>query len=266
MLPDYHIHTPLCKHAEGPLEALREAACERRVPEMAFTDHAPAPDGYDPENRMMLDEFPDYRRMVYDLAAGEGSVPVLFGIEADYQTRGLAFLKTWLPAQPFDLVLGSVHFLDTWGFDNPKERRVWDSVDVPGAWRAYFRLLGLLADMRLFDVIAHLDLPKKFGHRPSDPALKEMAQPALDRIAAAGMAIEINTSGLRRPVKEIYPSPLLLDLAREREIPICFGSDCHRPAEIAFAFDQALALARDVGYTRAVRFHARQKVFYALPV
>jgi len=110
-----------------------------------------------------------------------------------------------------------------------------------------------------------LDLPKKFGHRPSDRDLKEMAQPALDRIAAAGMALEINSSGLRKPVHEIYPSALLLSLAKERDIPICFGSDAHRPEEVGWQFDAALALARSVGYTHAMQFRRRQQISYALP-
>ena len=93
-----------------------------------------------------------------------------------------------------------------------------------------------------------------------------MAQPALDRVAEAGMAIEITSSGLRRPVREIYPSALLLSLARERDISICFGSDAHRPEEIAWQFNASLALARSAGYTHAVRFRRRRPLSYALPM
>ena len=153
-------------------------------------------------------------------------------------------------------------------------------MDITKTWATYFDLIGKLADCRLADrrltgrrladsrladVVGHLDLPKKFGHRPSDRDLKEMAQPALDRVAAAGMAIEINSSGLRRPVHEIYPSALLLSLAKERDIPICFGSDAHRPEEVGWQFDASLALARSAGYTHAARFRRRRPLPYALP-
>jgi len=122
-----------------------------------------------------------------------------------------------------------------------------------------------LADTRLYDAVGHLDLPKKFGFRPKDRDVKEMAQPALDRVAAAGMAIELNTSGLRRPVKEIYPSPLVLSLAFERGIPVLFGSDAHTPADAGYAFDQALLLAREIGYTHRLQFRKRIRERVPLP-
>ncbi|MBU4367028.1 MAG: histidinol-phosphatase HisJ family protein [Verrucomicrobia bacterium] len=269
MLADYHIHTELCQHAEGKASAFRARAMDLGMPELCFTDHVPNPDGYDPVNRMRLDQFPLYRTMVADLTRASQPV-VLFGVEADYYDGCERFLQDWLPRQEFDLVLGSVHYIDNWGFDNPDERHVWDSVDVTKTWATYFDLIGKLADSRLADsrladVVGHLDLPKKFGYRPSDRDLREMAQPALDRVAEAGMAIEINSSGLRRPVHEIYPSALLLSLAKERDIPICFGSDAHRPEEVGWQFDASLALARSAGYTHAVQYRRRQPLPYALP-
>lgn len=264
MIADYHIHTKLCKHAEGDPNDFREVARERNLSEICFTDHIPTPDGYDLKHRMALAEFDAYHDMVLSLPNDE-SPPVLFGIEADYYDGCASFLEKWIPCQPLDLVLGAVHYIADWGFDNPEERSVWDSVDVTSTWKAYFRLLSALADTRLFDVIAHLDLPKKFGYRPCDNDLKEMAKPVLDRVAAAGMAIEINTSGLRKPVEEIYPSPLLLGLAREREIPICFGSDAHRPEEVGYQFTAGLNLAREAGYTHAMRFRRRKKTSHPLP-
>jgi histidinol-phosphatase (PHP family) len=90
-------------------------------------------------------------------------------------------------------------------------------------------------------------------------------QPALDRIAAAGMGIELNMSGLVRPCQEIYPSPLILNLARERGIPISFGSDAHGPQDVGRYFDQALKLAKDAGYTHCLRMRGRKKELVPLP-
>ncbi len=265
MVSDYHIHTVLCKHAEGEPKAFKKIAANRNIGEMCFTDHVPAPDGYDPANRMDIGQYDCYREMIRSVSGGEPP-RVLMGIEADYYDGCLSFLRDWLPRQPLDFVLGSVHYLNNWGFDNPDERAVWDSVDVKATWRTYFQLIRELAKTRLFDAVAHLDLPKKFGYRPPDAALIEMAKPALDEIAAAGMAIEINSSGLRRPVGEIYPSLMLLEMAREREIPICFGSDAHRPEEVGYMFEESLRLARQAGYTRSLRFSARSRSFHPLPV
>lgn len=263
-LPDYHIHTTLCKHAEQEVSDYKTAAQRQGITEICFSDHGPNPDGYDPRNRMEMGQFPHYKEMVAAIQNGE-TPKILFGIETDYYEGCERFLGQWLPRQGFDLVIGSVHYIDGWGFDNPRERHVWDSVDVTATWRKYFELVGRLADSRLFDAVGHLDLPKKFGYRPPDKALEEMAHPLLDRMARSGTGIELNTSGLRKPVGEIYPSPLLLSMARERGIPICFGSDAHRPEDVGAGFDLALGLARDAGYESYFRMSQRSMKPKPLP-
>ncbi len=264
MPPDYHIHTDLCKHASGPPSDYRSEAQGKKIASICFTDHAPNPDEYDPAHRMELSQFSIYRDMINSLE--DGNVPsVLFGIEADYYDGCERFLGEWLPAQGFDLVLGSVHFIEGWGFDNPEQRHVWDSVDVTATWRKYFKIIEKLAESRLFDSVGHFDLPKKFGHRPSDKDLEEMVRPALDRMAMAGMGIELNTSGLGKPVNEIYPSPLILSMAYKRDIPICFGSDAHSPDEVGAGFDLALKLAREAGYSHYFKIKQRKKQIVSLP-
>ncbi len=234
------------------------------IPEICCTDHAPDPNGYDPEHRMELDQFPLYRG-AYEALKDSAFPKVLFGIEADYYNGCEAFLTNWLAKTPFDYVLGSVHFIEDWGFDNPAERHIWDSVDIPTTWKKYFDVVARLVDTGLFDAVGHLDLPKKFGHRPSDKALKEMVAPLLDRLAMSNMGIEINTSGLRRPIKEIYPSPIILEMACERGIPICFGSDSHSPEEMGLDFDRALAVVREASYTHFFRIKERKKEMFPLP-
>jgi len=260
MLTDSHIHTYLCKHASGTIEEYVDAAKKNGITEMCFTDHAPDPDGYDLKHRMEMDKYPFYRDKIKELRKNNKNPAVLFGIEADYYENCEKFLRPWLAGQDFDMVLGSIHYIKSWGIDNPAEKSVWDSVDLEATWRDYFEIMGKLADTRLYDVVAHLDIPKKFGHRIGSEVVEQITGPALDRIAAANMAIEINTSGLRKPVDEIYPSLAILKLARERNIPICFGSDSHRPGEVGYAFDKALKLAKDAGYTQYVRFNQRRKI------
>ena len=264
MLPDYHIHTTLCKHATGDVAEYRAEAKRRGIPEICFSDHAPNPDGYYLAHSMGLEQFPSYREMVEDLQDGD-TPKVLLGMEIEYYEGCERFLREWLPAQKFDFVLGSVHFIGDWGFDHPDQKRVWESADITDTWRAYFNVLLKFVESGLFDAVAHFDLPKKFGHRPKDKDLKEMARPVLDRIARAGMGIELNTSGLRKPVGEIYPSPLIVSMAREREIPICFGSDAHCPDDVGDRFALALDLAREAGYTEYFRIRQRRKELVRLP-
>ena len=263
-LPDYHFHTSLCKHASGELRDFAHSAGVKGIPEICCTDHAPNPNGYDPEHRMELRQFPLYKEAFEELKDNR-SPKILFGIEADYYNGCEAFLANWLIREPFDFVLGSVHFIEDWGFDNPSERHIWDSVDISTTWKKYFNVVAKLVDTGLFDAIGHLDLPKKFGHRPSDKSLKEMIAPLLDRMALSGIGIEINTSGLRKPVREIYPSPLILEMACERGIPVCFGSDSHIPEEMGSDFDSALAMAREASYTHFFRIKNRKKELFLLP-
>lgn len=264
MLPDYHIHTSLCRHAEGRAAEYLGEARFKNLPELCFTDHAPNPHSYDPENRMALDDFPLYQAMVCQLKDSK-SPRVLFGLEADYYQGGIDFLRQWLAEHALDLVLGSVHYLGNWCIDDPAQIECWKKSDVPGAWRKYFQLIAELADTRLFDAVGHLDLPKKFGFVPPKRDIMDMAGPTLDRIAAADMSIELNTGGLRKPIREIYPSPTLLRMARERDITICFGSDAHRPEEVGFEFAAALRLAREAGYTHSARYAQRKRTLVPLP-
>lgn len=253
--PDYHTHNHLCKHAEGePIEYGR-AAPAARVPHIAATDHCPTDDRYGSDHRMALEQFDSYLTSVAEARAGS-PVPVLLGIEADYYRGCERFLGPWIERHPFDLVLGSVHFLNFWG--HPVEPRgLSDRRDPDVIWMLYFQRVGELADTRLYDIVAHLDLPKRFISLPPESRLRELALPALDRIAAAGMAIEINTAGLRHAPRECYPTFALLRWARQCGIGITFGSDAHQPARVGDGFDTALRLARAAGYTTSRHYVRR---------
>jgi histidinol-phosphatase (PHP family) len=100
-------------------------------------------------------------------------------------------------------------------------------------------------------------LPKKFGIRPAQDC-RPLYEKFVAAAAEAGCAMELNTAGLRKDCREIYPCPELLELAWERKIPITFGSDAHAPGEVGLNFSEAVALARRVGYTETRRFHRRQ--------
>jgi len=264
VLPDYHIHTTLSKHASGEPSEYRATAVRRGVPEMCFSDHTPNYNGLGRDCTMEPEDYPIYRSMIAKLQ--DDRVPrVLFGIEADFIPGCEKPLAQWLDDKALDLVIGSVHFIDDWAFDHPAQCDKWKNTDVAGVWKAYFAILSQSVESGLFDIVGHLDLPKKFGYRPPDRLLREMCKPALDSIAKSGLAIEINTAGLRKPAKEIYPSPIILELARERGIPICVGSDSHAPAAVGMDFGKALLLARQTGYRTFSRFHKRQAAVTELP-
>jgi len=262
MIPDYHIHTSLCRHATGMPPDYRDAAGALGMDELCITDHSPNPDGFAQYVCMTMNDFPRYCDSISGLQDAR-SPTVLLGIEIEYYNDCENHFNSWLPQYSFDLVMASVHFIDDWPVD--KDPESWNGVDVAGAWRRYFTVLQRMVDSGLFDVVGHLDLPKKFGHRPPDKLISELAQPVLDRIASMGMTIEINTSGLEKRAAEIYPAPFLIALALEREIPICFGSDAHAPEQVGRHFNEAIELVKDIGYQSYARYRARQQSSQLLP-
>ena len=130
---------------------------------------------------------------------------------------------------------------------------------VEAIWSTYWRRIIEMAESRVFDIVGHMDLPKKFGYRPSTPMI-DLEQKALDAIAAAGMAVEINTSGWHLPADEAYPSPELLCEANRREIPIVISADAHNPQVLARDFPRAKDLAVEAGYTGVVRYAEREAI------
>ncbi len=245
-LPDYHTHTVRCGHAEGQAADYVEAARRAGLLALGVADHLPLLPEPDPELSMPLCELPEYVAEVLSLKVLYPDY-VLLGIEADYRRETVGEVASLLSSQPFDYVIGSVHFVRDWAFDDPRQVDRYVGREIDALWVDYLELVGEAADTGLFTIVGHLDLVKKFGYRP-DRALDRELERLVARIARAGMLVEINTAGLRKPAKEAYPSLHILRLLREAGVSITFGSDAHRPAEVGEGFDQAKALAQEAGY------------------
>jgi histidinol-phosphatase (PHP family) len=266
MIADYHIHTRLCRHAEGEPREYVERAVALGMMEMGFADHLPFLGGWEPRHdltddwAMGLDELDDYVTLVQELAREYAAdVRILLGIEADFIPETLDDTASVLAGYPFDYVIGSVHIVgDRFGFDHPEmEPRLADY----GLDRIYLESLELArcaAESGLFDVVGHLDHAKKYARRPDDDeAVAAAASAALRAVAAAGMAVELNTAGWRKPVGESYPGPALLAEAAGLGIPLVVGSDAHRPGDVGHGFARAAEVARAAGYDTLLRLSAR---------
>ncbi|MEJ2499887.1 MAG: histidinol-phosphatase HisJ family protein [Campylobacterales bacterium] len=250
---DLHNHTPLCQHAEGSVGEYVEAAIEAGIDLFGFSDHAPM--DFDPKYRMKFSEMELYRDMVMEAKnAYADRIEVLFGYEVDYLEGHMD--ERVLDAE-VDYLIGSVHFLDGWGFDNPEFIGQYEHEDIDVIWQRYFDRIEAMANSRLFDIVGHYDLIKVFKFMPKGDIVS-MASRSLDAIADAGMTMEINVAGYRKPVAEAYPSPALLRAAFERGIPVTFGSDAHKPDQIGLFRAEAETLAREAGYTECVFFRERK--------
>jgi histidinol-phosphatase (PHP family) len=157
-----------------------------------------------------------------------------------------------------DYLIGSIHFIDKWGFDNPEFLSGWKEKDIDEIWKVYFEATEAMARSGKFDIVGHLDLIKVFKFMPKTDT-RILARDALQAIKTSNMVLELNTAGLRKPVGEIYPSRSLLEAAYELNIPITFSSDAHAIEQIGAGYDLAATLAKDIGYTKAVTFQGRDR-------
>lgn len=256
---DLHMHTSRCGHASGEMAEYIEAGRVRGLDVMCFTDHLPMPAPYPQHYTMRADEMPAYVADVLAAAAqarDSGGPEVLLGIEADWLPDAIPAVVDSLAAYDFDVVLGSVHFLGDWAFDDPDLVARYDYWRPDDLWERYFEETAHAAASGMFDVIAHPDLVKKFGSRSERDPRSWYEQTAI-ALADAGCAVEVNSAGLRKPVAEIYPSLDLLKACRRRGVPATMGSDAHSPAEVGEGLDLARALLLEAGYTSVVCFRKR---------
>jgi len=170
--------------------------------------------------------------------------------------------------EPFDYLIGSVHYTDDFPFDNPEIEYIWkkDNTLPDKVWPKYLELVDGMVSSEKLNIIGHFDIPKKFGYFPSnmDSYLSDIYD-IFKKAAANEMAIEINSSGLRKPVKEIYPSLKLLKLAKEAGLYITFGSDAHAPEEVGADFDRSIILAKEAGFSEYALFTKKSISLQALP-
>jgi histidinol-phosphatase (PHP family) len=255
---DYHMHTPLCRHATGEPRELAAHALEAGLSEIGFSDHSPmARDDFD-NWRMRLDQLDEYVERVRQAQREFPKLTIRLALEVDYLPGHEDWIRSLAGRHPWDYLIGSVHYVsDNWAVDNPSQLSQWKDRDPFEVWSAYFDRLTQAAQSGLFDIIGHADLPKKFGFIPKrdcTPLFRNFLRAARQ----ADVAVELNTAGLRKECREIYPSPAFVALMFEQGIPITFGSDAHAPGEVGFAFDQAVRLAKSVGYAQSRIFEHRK--------
>lgn len=251
-IADLHTHTRLCRHAEGSPEEYLAAALARGERYYGIADHCPFPSGFEPDWRMAELEFPEYRRIVGEMkrkAAGSG-LSVLYGIEMDYVPGRRAEIEAKLAPEKMDYVIGSIHCVDGFCFDDPASLPVWESPGMAERiWKGYLRDLKIFVSEWQFQILGHPDLPKKFGYcAERTEEFFSSYREIFGIMKERGIALEVNVAGLWNPVKEIYPSADLLRLAREAGLSVTYGSDAHAPSMIGRNYAEALQWAKEAGF------------------
>lgn len=259
---DYHIHTSMCGHATGEMECYVQEALKKGLTEIGFSDHIPMyflpPGDRDASVAMREDELPTYVQKVRCLQAKYSPFPIRLGIEADFTPGMEKELTNILNQYDFDYCLGSIHFIDGWGFDNPLYKEQYGKWDLYELYQRYFGMVGQAALSGLFDILSHPDLIKKLGYKPEGD-LEPIYRKVVGQIAESGVCIEVNTAGLRAPAKELYPQVDFLKLCYAAGVPVSLGSDAHKPEQVGMDFDKALSMLREAGYREVVTFSGRRK-------
>jgi histidinol-phosphatase (PHP family) len=270
VLTDYHVHlrpddvdaTPAERYLTAEnAERYRVVASERGIEELGVAEHVyrftQALDVWQHElwrhsARDDLDAYCAFVREETDLK---------LGIEADFIPGREDRMAELLAARDFDYVVGSIHFvgdgaLDHDGYD------IWSAGQSPDrVWRTYFEWLAEAAASGMFDILAHPDIVKYWGReRPQpDRDLRYFYEIAMQGIAESGIAVEVSTAGLRKPVAELYPSRAFLEMVLDAGNPIALSSDAHTPEDVGRDYDQALALLEELGVTELAVFEGRER-------
>ena len=281
---DYHLHLWPHSESEAPLsleaiEAYCTKAAEVGVVEIALTEHLfrfrqaddllggfwdedePSPalrssmaDYWSFHARADLDEY-----VATVLEAKRAGLPVVCGLEVDYYRGRMDKVAALLEGYPFDVLLGSVHWLGAWRFDDLDDgpsMAEWSARQVDACWGAYTEAIEELAATGTCDVLAHPDLIKVAGHRPDSPV--EWWDRIAEAAAAHGTAAEFSSAGWRKPIGEPYPAEPLLVRFAAHAVPFTTASDAHRLEHVADRANELRAALESAGVRHVQGYRRRQ--------
>jgi len=276
-LEDYHTHSELCHHAVGSIEDYVNKAIELKLYTIGICDHFPYEFLKNIERIPYIEYAINVDEIDYYITTGENlrekyknQINLRIGFEIDFFEDQEAALNSHLNKfkSRLDYILGSVHILDfqdnkgAWGFDDSRFKKDYEYYGADKVYTQYFKTLRKMLNSEQFDldILGHFDLPKKFNDFPNDKELLiNEAMNTLELIKHKGVVIEINTGGLRKDVKEQYPSEEILSHMVDLDIQILLGSDAHKPIQVAWEFHKIIKLLKKVGYTQLVHFEKRNK-------
>ncbi len=269
MFVDFHNHTKMCCHAAGEMEEYVLAAIARGISIFGFAGHSPWMIQDGPKMALAYDEVPIYLDLVAGLQQKYSSGPdariqIRLGMEMDYVPDRIEYPRRYLKQIDFDYVIGSVHHIGTWGFDQDTQLDPFHKTPVRLIYERYFALLKEMIATGLFNIVGHIDLVKKFGHFP-ETGWDDIQEDVAAALGQSDMVVELNTSGLDKPVHEFYPGITFLKRLRKHNVPVTLGSDSHHPREVGRHFKEAAALLHEVGYTEIMTFEKRKLKAVPIP-
>jgi len=256
---DYHIHTTYSDGKALPAEYITTARA-KGLKEIGFSEHltlTEEPQGWSIEPQKL----PEYFNHLDLLRRKNDDIRILAGIEVDWIPGKESEILKYLDTYPFDYVIGSVHYMGKESVDLGRE--FYTGKDMARVFNEYFEAVSKAAASGLFDIIAHPDLIRIYGHQhPGDPT------PVYRKLARAlklhDVAFEINTNGRNKPLGNFYPDPQYLHIFAEEGVALCINSDAHMPERVAQHFDEAYQAATAAGFREVALFSKRDR--FMIPI
>jgi len=248
-LTDYHTHPFAHGNTTYNLELLKrfiEKAKKMNLNELGFSDHDIFFENILWEKLLKLKQ--------------SKNLKIKIGLEVDYTPGQEDKIREMLNKLPLDYCIGSVHQLGDWTIDHPDYKDEYQKRNIDNVYKKYFNILNQAVKSGLFDIIGHLDLVKVFNFKPVKLSVKELVVPVLKSIKKRELSIEINTNGLNKPVKEIYPALNIIKKAYNYKIPICTGSDAHRVERVGEGIQDVYNIIKEVGYKKIMTYSARKGI------
>ena len=260
---DYHTHHVRCGHAEGQLEEYVKQGIAIGLDQLGLSDHMPLlhvdPATYYSGMAMPMEELPRYFEECLHLKEKyKDEIDIRIGLEGDYIEGHEEQIEAIVNGYPWDYVIGSVHFLGEWDISDSRQQHGWEGKRIIDVYSTYYDAVIKATKTGFYDYIGHIDVIKRFGHKPEED-VQQLERAAIDAVHAAGMAIELNASGLRMPCAEMFPSRRVLTYCYQQGVPLTLGSDAHQPARLSQYLDQAEELLREIGFTQLATFQQRKR-------
>lgn len=291
---DYHVHLhdhgpyrgfgpPLGEYPPGHIESYVEQAAHRGLNEVGFTEHLYRCVESEPvlgrfwENEPRRDLAAETEAMIGEdrtlsldayveavVAAKDRGLPVKLGLEVDFMPESFDAVLELLEPYPWDFLIGGIHWVGGWSVDYGVSSYEFARRGVRRAYEDYFALKTQLAASGAVDVLAHADVVKRFDHVLPEPPTDLYAQ-VVKAAADSGTAVEVSSAGLHKPVGEIYPAPVFLEMFSAAGVPITLASDAHAPEECGRDAQQLVDAARAAGYSEHLVFDQRVPATRVLP-
>jgi len=249
---DYHMHSSYSDGRSVPEDYI-QPAIEAGLSEIGFSEHLTLFKDTEDRNLNPVNISP-YINHLERLQNTIKRIKIKIGLEVDFFAGKEKEIDAFLRSLPLDYIIGSVHYLGEKTVDVGPE--FYEGKSIDRLFESYFDSVIAAVASGLFDIIAHCDLIRIYGYKPSSD-LEPLYRKLTKTMKNHDVAFELNTNGRNRPLADFYPDRKFLHIFREENIPVCVNSDAHMPSRVGQYFEEAYDLLRYIGFTEMAVFDKR---------